>query len=63
MVNLLRRDGIQHFHDGGLLFAHVNLPLPTVSSHLSFHSLRFSSLVVQSAYALVDIWFGACHFR
>jgi hypothetical protein len=43
------------FHDGGLLFTHANLPLPTMSSHLSFHSFRFSSLVVQSTYTLVDL--------
>jgi hypothetical protein len=33
----------------------VYLPLPTISSHLSFYSFRFSSLIVCSAYALMDI--------
>jgi hypothetical protein len=42
------------FPSWGCLFAHANLPIPTVSNHLSLHSLRFSSLLVWSAYALLD---------
>jgi hypothetical protein len=42
------------FHAGGHLFTHVNLSILTVSNHLSFHSLRFSSLFVQIVCTLVD---------
>jgi hypothetical protein len=43
------------FHAGGLLLAHANLPLPTVSSHRSFQSSKLFSSFVRSANTRVDL--------